>query len=538
MNNDTVAVGTGFPSPIENPAVVPFYLHDIGDDHFHDDDGDITLENNGLWVSDHFDLTSVGVDIGSASTQVVFSKLTLERMGGALSSRYRVIGRASLYRSPVALTPYRGHHRIDEVALGRIVENAYQQAGMTPDNVDTGAVILTGEAIRRENAQAIGELLSLQGGKFVCAIAGHNMEALLAAYGSGTVYLSYQQKCRLLNIDIGGGTTKLAVSVNGKVVDTAAIHVGGRLIATDDSGRVIRLEPGGQAAAKAVGLDLSEGQVISAEDKGRIATWMADRVYEAVLSPQTPGEVNLFLTDRLSAAGPFDGIVFSGGVGEYFYDLEQADFGDLGPYLGRALRERFSSAARVGPVLEASERIRATVLGASEYSLQISGNTLYLSSPKVLPVRNLQVLHAPCDLHHDIDPAIVSKQIADHVKKFDLVDGESDFALSFHWGGPPSYTRIRAFCEALLLAIPESLKGRRQVTLVLDGDIAQSVGRLMKDELKVASPLLVLDGILLQDFDFIDIGRMIQPAGVVPVTVKSLVFDMAMKGTSVHLHVH
>ncbi|GMA61455.1 hypothetical protein GCM10025859_18950 [Alicyclobacillus fastidiosus] len=365
------------------------------------------------------------------------------------------------------------------------------------------------------------------------------MEALLAAYGSGTVYLSYQRKARILNIDIGGGTTKFAVAENGKVVDTGAIHVGGRLIATDTSGCITRLEPGGQAAAKAVGIHLVEGERITSQVKERIAKWMAERVYEAVVGPNTAAkETNLFLTDPLSEQAPYAGIVFSGGVGEYVYDLEQSDFGDLGPYLGRELRARFLHASEVGPMLDASERIRATVLGASEYSLQMSGNTLFLTSSKVLPVRNLQVVHAPCDLHHDIEPPRISRQIADHIKRFDLVDGQSDFALSFHWGGPPSYPRLRAFCEALVRAIPESFKGRRQVTLVLDGDIAQSVGRILTDELGVASPLLVLDGILLQDFDFIDIGRMIQPAGVVPVTVKSLVFEMAKRRPSTTRHVH
>ncbi|MFB5192096.1 ethanolamine ammonia-lyase reactivating factor EutA [Alicyclobacillus fastidiosus] len=518
---------------------LPMYLHDIGDDHFHEEDGETSLETNGLWVSDNFQLMSVGVDIGSASTQVVFSKLTLERMGSALSSRYRVIGRESIYRSPIALTPYRDVHRIDAEALGSIIENAYQGARVSPNDVDTGAVILTGEAIRRENAQAISHLLSVQSGRFVCAIAGHNMEALLAAYGSGTVYLSYRHKARILNIDVGGGTTKFAVAERGKVVDTAAIHVGGRLIATDANGCITRLEPGGEAAARAVGIHLVEGERLTSQMKGRIAKWMAEQVYEAVVRPNAGAHGHrLFLTDPLAHRAPYAGIVFSGGVGEYVYDLESSDFGDLGPYLGRELRARFMHHSQVGPMLDASERIRATVLGASEYSLQISGNTLFLTSSKVLPVRNLQVVHAPCDLHHDIDPPRISKQIADHIKRFDLVDGQSDFALSFHWGGPPSYPRLRAFCEALVGAIPESFKGKRQVSLVLDGDIAQSVGRILTGELGVSSPLLVLDGILLQDFDFIDIGRMIQPAGVVPVTVKSLVFEMTQRDPSAAPHVH
>ncbi|WP_188332401.1 ethanolamine ammonia-lyase reactivating factor EutA [Alicyclobacillus suci] len=519
--------------------ILPMYLHDIGEDHFHEEEGSDSLEYNGLWVSDHFHMTSVGVDIGSASTQVVFSRLTLERMGGALSSRYRVIARESLYRSPVMLTPYRGAHRIDERRLSEIVETAYQNAGIPVDDVDAGAVILTGEAIRRENAKAIADTLSVHGGKFVCAIAGHNMEALLAAYGSGTVELSYRRKARLLNVDIGGGTTKLAVIENGHVLETAAIHVGGRLIATDDHGTVTRIEPGGAFAAQAAGKPVSLGGTMSATDKVGIARWMAQHVLAAIaVNKNNPNTGDLFLTDRLTELAPYDGIVFSGGVAEYIYGLQHEEFGDLGPYLGQEIRRCFSEHPQLGEILPASECIRATVLGASEYSLQISGNTIYLSNTNVLPVRNLQVLHPDCDLHHDIDASRLAEQIRAHLRRFDLREGETEFALSFHWGGSPSYERIRAFCSGLKAALPVLFSSRRQVTIVLDGDIAKTVGRLLKEEFQVQAPLLVLDGILLQDFDFVDIGRLIEPAGVVPVTVKSLVFDMGSSGVRTGLNVH
>src|SRR6476661_2752746 len=212
------------------------HTHD-GDEAFdHDDFGeDGSPENNPLWVQDHVSLTSVGMDIGSSGTQIIFSRINLRRLGEDLSSRYFVVSRETLFQSPVALTPYSSEERIDEAKLGAIIDDAYDVAKIHPDDIDTGVVILTGEALRRENSQAIAGVLAEQGGEFVTATAGHHMEAMLAAYGSGAARVSSDEGKRVLNIDIGGGTTKLAMVENGRVVSTAAIHIGGRLQVVDDS---------------------------------------------------------------------------------------------------------------------------------------------------------------------------------------------------------------------------------------------------------------------------------------------------------------
>ncbi|WP_067935019.1 ethanolamine ammonia-lyase reactivating factor EutA [Alicyclobacillus kakegawensis] len=501
------------------------WMHETGDDHFHDDE-DWSPETDGLWLSDHFELMSVGMDIGSASTQVAFSRLTLHRLGSDLSSRYQVVERESVYRSSIWLTPYSGPHRIDEAKLEEYIAEAYREAGIPHASVDTGAVILTGEAIRRENAEAIAHMLARQGGRFVCAIAGHNMEASLAAHGSGTVRLSHQQRSRLLNVDIGGGTTKLSVVESGRVVETAALHIGGRLMATDASGRLTRLEPAGQRIAEGLGIHLEIGQAVSQAVKDKISAWLAVQLSRALAPEPLPDTVKeLYITPPLKRRGPYDGVVFSGGVGEYVYGLTDQDFGDLGRFLGVAVRRQFER-GQFGPVLRAGECLRATVVGASEYSVQVSGNTIFLSSPRVLPVRNVPVLHPPCDLDSAINPVAMGKQILDHFHRFDLEEGNSDVALSFHFGGLPTYDRMHALCEGLCHGLPTSFRGRRQVTMLFDSDIAKTVGHLLQEEFGVKCPLLILDGIHLHDFDYVDIGRKIEPAGVVPVTVKSLVFQL------------
>src|SRR5687768_12084992 len=193
-----------------------FQTHEHGPDadHDHDDLDAGPLEENAIWLQDNVTLTSVGIDIGSAGTQVIFSKVHLRRLSEELTSRYYVVARETLFRSPVALTPYQSEERIDDGTLRAIIGEAYTSAAIEPKDIDTGVVILTGEALRRENAQAIAGLLAEQGGDFVCATAGHHMEAMLAGYGSGAARVSSDQAKRILNIDIGGGTTKLALVEN------------------------------------------------------------------------------------------------------------------------------------------------------------------------------------------------------------------------------------------------------------------------------------------------------------------------------------
>jgi ethanolamine utilization protein EutA len=517
------------------------YMHDIldhkdherykyhGIDHEHDEEPIGRLEDNALWIMDNIALKSVGIDIGSAGTQVTFSLLKLRRMGEELSSRYIVISRDSLYHSPVSLTPYTDDDRIDDEMIGKIIADAYEESGLRPEEIDTGVVILTGEAIRRHNAQAIAEVLARQGGEFVCAAAGHNMEALLAAYGSGAALASYEKGLRILNIDIGGGTTKLALVENGRVLETAAFYLGGRLLVVDEQGRIVRLDPGGAHLAREAGYNWQVGDRIERDDMQRLAGRMAQAVLQAALiRPLTPEMEKLFLTPPLRQLENIDGVMFSGGVGEYVYDREQRDFGDLGRLLGRELRERISGNGFPWPVLPAGECIRATVIGASSYSLQVSGNTIHLSSPSLLPRKNLQVLHPRCDLSGEIEPAKIAQSLREHFAMFDVKEGETEVALAFRWQGLPTYERISSFAGGLRQGLAETVKQGKAIFIVLDGDIAQTLGILLKEEGGVESEALVIDGITLQDFDFIDIGRMLEPSHTVPVTVKSLIFGQGV----------
>ncbi|HUY02031.1 MAG TPA: ethanolamine ammonia-lyase reactivating factor EutA [Rhodocyclaceae bacterium] len=505
------------------------HVHEKGEDadHDHDDfDSSGALEDNPIWQQDNVALVSVGIDIGSSGTQVIFSRIKLRRMGEDLSSRYLVVSRETLFQSEVALTPYQSETRIDEAGLGAIIDQAYQAAGLHPDDIDSGAVILTGEALRRENAEAISGVLAEQGGEFVCATAGHHMESMLAAYGSGAARVSHDAGKRVLNIDIGGGTTKLAIVEAGKVLKTAAIHVGGRLQVTDAAGRIVRLDPGGRYLASQAGFDWKLGDEVPPGALEQLAESMADTLIAAVVMRPTPDALApLYLTEPLADFGPIEAVMFSGGVSEYVYQRELRDFGDMGRLLGAALRRRIDAGGLPWPVLPAGECIRATALGASEYSVQLSGNTTYISSPgQLLPRRNLQVLQPLCELAEEIDAEQLAQAIRDHYAAFDLSEGDSEVALAFRWSGAPSYQRIAAFASGIARAMTKTIAQGKPLYLVLDGDLAHTLGALLRDEMQISCEILVIDGVVLWDFDYIDLGRIRMPSQTVPVTVKSLVF--------------
>ena len=269
-------------------------MHDV----LHDYDNIYeNIEDNVVWTKENIELTSVGIDVGSSGTQVIFSKLKLSRQGEDLCSRYIIVSRETIYQSPVYFTPFLSETKIDHRVLSKMILEAYKDANMTSRVVDTGAVILTGEAIRRENAQSIARTLAEQGGEFVCATAGHHMEATMAAYGSGAALRSNKTGKRILNVDIGGGTTKLAVVEKGRVLETSALHVGGRLLVVDEHGEITRLDPGGSNIAKHLGYSWTLGDRISHKEMKEMAEWMADAILNSINDRPLSADVSeLFLT--------------------------------------------------------------------------------------------------------------------------------------------------------------------------------------------------------------------------------------------------
>src|SRR5258705_10480161 len=208
-------------------------MHDDIYDHDHPDnfvigEDEIVTDIEGLEM---FSLKSVGIDIGSSTSHLIFSLITLRREGASLSGKFRVTAREVLYRSPIMLTPYVSAVKIDTDKVNAFIQSAYKEAGLTPEDVDTGAVIITGEALKKENAQPIVENFAKYSGKFICAAAGHNHKALPAASGCGAAELSKAQPKNALDLDMGGGNKKIPTDEDGSGVQTVAVNLGLRLIA-------------------------------------------------------------------------------------------------------------------------------------------------------------------------------------------------------------------------------------------------------------------------------------------------------------------
>ncbi len=497
------------------------------DGHHADEDYAGPIEEHPLWQRDNVILNSVGIDIGSAGTQILFSRVHLQRQAVDLSSRYLVIERDTLFESPVSLTPYASETLIDARALGEIVDQAYYAARLHSDDIDTGVVILTGEALRRENSEPIARILSEKCGDLVCATAGHHMEAMLAAHGSGAAQLAHDRDQRILNIDIGGGTTKLGVIDKGQVLSTAAIHVGGRLIAVSESGELQRMDPAGRTHAERAGFQWQLGDKVTDADLEKVAGSMADDLVAALSGSLSPNDVDdLYLTDPIGPLKDIDAIVCSGGVAEYVYRREEREFGDLGKKLGHALRRQIDDGRVPWPLSPDSQGIRSTALGCSEFTAQLSGNTSYISNPDaLLPRRNLTVLRPAFEFDDDFRVAALTDAIRDHMVKFEVAADDDDFVLAFHWEGTPTHTRLRRFAEGIVAALTERVAASKPVYIILDADVALNLGTILHRELKIGVDTLVIDGLALWDFDSIDIGNLRLPSNTVTVTIKSLVFN-------------
>jgi len=484
--------------------------------------GRIFFSNTGrtFGEDDELCVLSVGVDIGSSTSHLVFSRIVLER----LDSRYVVTERESFYQSDILLTPYSAEDTIDAEALGAFLARQYQDAKVDPDEIDTGALILTGVAVRRKNARAIGELFARQAGRMVAVSAGDSLESVMAAYGSGAVARSIRGAAPVMNVDVGGGTAKIAVCADGKVIDVTALDVGARLVVLDGERRIVRLEQAGRRFGAELGLKLEPGTILAEEQARALAARMAENLFAAMRggSPRAGG-ADLLRLDPLTYRGEIADVSFSGGVSEYVYGGEAKAYGDLGPQLAAELRARLKE---WGPQLARPDaRIRATVIGASQYTMQVSGSTIFVSPLETLPLRNVPVIAPELPLGDDkIDPGGIAASIKAALKRLDLGDGGTPVAVFVPWRGSATFQRLDDFCKGIAEGLAAVLARGHPIVLAGDGDVGGLLGIHYCEEMKLKNPIVSIDGLDLKEFDYIDIGAILDTSGAVPVVIKSLVF--------------
>jgi ethanolamine utilization protein EutA len=468
-------------------------------------------------------MISVGIDIGTTTTQLVFSELTLVDVARAGQiPRIDIADRKVLHTSAIVFTPLLDAETIDAEGLSRILRDEYQRAGIGPEQVETGAVIITGETARKQNADQVLRAVAGLAGDFVVTVAGPNVEGMIAGRGSGAASWSRQHFSTVTNVDIGGGSANSAVFRLGKLRDSAAMTFGGRIIELDGD-RVRAVNGPGQAIAAAAGLRLAPGDRPALAELRRVTDTMAQLTVQLVEGTRSPLADQLYQTPPIQGGG--GSLMFSGGIGFYYYDpvplatvAAVARHGDIGPLLAESLRLCPGLASHT--VLRPQETQRATVLGASAQTLTLSGSTIW-ADPKILPLKNVPVLRpGPGDAR--VEPADLPAAIQEALRRWDLLEANSSFAIALELEAGLDFPRLQSYAGALA-EFARPLPATAPLIVIIKRDYAQALGQTLKASTG-DRPLLIIDQVGLEEGDYIDIGAPLMDGRVVPLVIKTLIF--------------
>ncbi|WP_121743807.1 ethanolamine ammonia-lyase reactivating factor EutA [Natronorubrum halophilum] len=480
-------------------------------------------------------LTSIGVDVGTTTTHAVISRLRVETPPGGAAGP-EIADREIVYRGAVRETPLLDPETIDVDRVAALVGRDLEAAGVTPDEIDTGAVIVTGETARRANAEPLVHQLAEDAGRFVAATAGASLEAVLAGRGSGAAARAGETGGLVANVDVGGGTTNVAIfdgndsggdgtgadSDGVTVRETRCLDVGGRLVAFDDRRRVVSLSSPARTLVEALDLPIETGTSPVESALEKLVAAMADRIVDLCTGPPFDDLTRALAIGHLPDESlALDGVVFSGGVGRLVESPPDDPFawGDLGGSLAAALADH--PQVRSWPVCESAEDIRATVVGAGTESTTLSGRTVSLER-SMLPLRNVPVSAVPGV--SECSDAALERRFEERVGRLlerhdpDEVDA---VALSIDDVGPLAYDRLRAVADALAPALA-ALSPSLAVVVVTRQNCAKVLGQVLRR--RTDRSLLVLDELVVRDGDFLDVGEPISGGESVPVVVKTLAF--------------
>lgn len=480
-------------------------------------------------------MLSVGIDVGTTTTQLVLSDLAItnqHRLG--LVPRLDIDTREVRYQGDAHFTPLLAADEVDVDKLTALIRHEYTLAGVDPGEVETGAVIITGETARTRNAEQILHGLGDLAGDFVVTVAGPNLKSQIAGRGSGAAQWSAANYASVVNVDVGGGSSNAALFRSGKHIASAASMVGGRqAVLEKGTGRLLHLAPTGRIIADQLGLGLRVGEIPRLVDLKRLAAAMADIVVDLCLGVETPLGAQAALSPRLDVDGRVSAYFVSGGVGQLYYAhapastlAEVSVFGDIGPLLAEALRENPRWAEL--RVEKPAQTLRATVLGAASQQVTLSGSTIWAENDH-LPLRNAPVIE-PRLLERDpglTSADAVAAALGEAVERWDRGAGkEGDFAISLPLPGRIDFAQLTALADGVVAFARRHLPRDRPLVLVIEQDYAQVLGQTVKQKAPELA-LIVVDQIQLGEGDFIDIGEPLFDGRVVPVSVKTLVFYQA-----------
>lgn len=477
-------------------------------------------------MSDSRDLLSVGVDVGTTTTQIIFSRLNLRDVSrpGQIP-RIDITDRKVIYQSPIVFTPLIDPETIDAARLNEIVRNEYAAAGVDPGQVETGAVIITGETAKKKNADEILRALSGLAGEFVVSVAGPNVESLIAGKGAGAAQYSQQNYATVTNVDIGGGSANSATFRAGNLIGAAAMNYGGRILEIEHStGRVRHIAEPAKHILNDIGWKLEIGDSPSLEGLRRFTDRMADMTVELIEGTSSPLAQKIYLTPPVGASGKGSVLMFSGGIGHYYYNPIRVDsvsdltvHDDVGPLLAESLRNH--KVLNTYTIVPPAETVRATVLGASTQTVTLSGSTIW-AERQILPLKNVPVTRP--SLPSTLEPAAVSRSITDAVARWDVNLATDPFAVALELDRSLDYQSLTELAAGLK-SFADTMPGDRPLLVIIERDYAQALGQTVKG-LDPSRALLVIDQVGLSEGDYIDIGTPLMDGRVVPLSVKTLIF--------------
>jgi ethanolamine utilization protein EutA len=477
-------------------------------------------------MADSRDLLSVGVDVGTTTTQIVFSRLNLQDVSrpGQIP-RINITDRKVIYQSPIVFTPLIDFETIDADKLNEIVRREYSAAGVDPSQVETGAVIITGETAKKKNADEILRVLSGLAGEFVVSVAGPNVESLIAGKGAGAADYSQKNYATVTNVDVGGGSANSATFQSGNLIGAAAMNYGGRILEIEHStSRVRHIAEPAKQILNDIGLRLEVGDSPSLEDLRRFADRMADLTLELIEGTSSPLAQKIYLTPPVGVSGKGSVLMFSGGIGHYYYNpipinsvSEATIHDDVGPLLAESLRKH--PVLNSYTVVQPSETVRATVLGASTQTVTLSGSTIW-AEHEILPLKNVPVTRPT--LPTSLEPASVSRSIADAVNRWDVNLATDPFAIALELDKSLDYESLTQLANGLN-NFANTMPSDRPLIAIIERDYAQALGQTVKG-LDPSRALLVIDQVGLSEGDYIDIGTPLMDGRVVPLSVKTLIF--------------
>lgn len=473
-------------------------------------------------------LLSVGIDIGTSTTQVVFSNITIENLASNFTvPRIEIVDKEIIYRSEISFTPLISQTLINMEEVKEIVSREYEKSGLKKEDIKTGAVVITGETARKENADVVVQVLSEFAGDFVVATAGPDLESIIAGKGAGTDIYSKKHSTVAANFDVGGGTSNFALFKNGELVTTSCLDIGGRLIKLDKvSNKITYIAPKIAKLISTKGMDLKVGDEINIPKLEEIGKYMTE-ILEMGLGLR---EKSNFYAEILTLEGrdiilksPLTNVSFSGGVADYIYGNEEEKdllkYGDIGIILGRAIKN--SKALQEINIIPASETIGATVVGAGSHITEISGSTIDYDE-NMLPMKNIPILKLQMD--DEENGQTISKAIEEKLDWFKVEEEVQQTAIAITGKKSPSFKEVVDLAKGIIEGSDKLIKRNLPLIIIVENDFAKVLGQSINNILNYSHPVVCIDSIIVTNGDYIDIGLPVANGGVLPVVIKTLIF--------------